>query len=214
MADNSSDNGEKVDIKPIVNSKGDDKSSSVDTNELNGTSKAPIITMKQEPTNKDLTLNIGETKPASQNGTDVPSVVGVIDLTRPLKTEGEASTVTNSLTSVTTARSLQTKGSVTPDSQTTFSPFGNVSGLVGSNLTPEEQSAVYRKANILALSALAKNGGPNAKEMLAIQQKLQEFLTSLITLAGQKGPEVKVRVQQLVQNLVVSRSSSSPSVHV
>lgn len=198
MADRSSVAGEKVDLKPIVSPQGDLNQPNLNSNGTSQASSVPTVAMKQEP----MTLNISELKPASsQNGTDGPSV----DLTRPLKTEGEASTTgLQSLTALTSARSLQAKGNVTPDAQTTFNTFGNIAGFTSSNLTQQEQSAVYRKANILALSALAKNGGPNAKEMLAIQQKLQEFLTSLITLAGQKGPELKVKVQQLVQNLVVS----------
>ncbi len=195
MADTSVDAKEKVDIKPVLNSQGDKNQPS------NGSSVRPIAVMKQDPTSKELTLNLNEPKSSSQNGTEGRS----IDLTRPLKTEGEVSAGLHTLTALTSAaRNLQAKvkGNVTPDAQTTFNTFGNIAGLTSSN--PHEQSAVYRKANILALSALAKNGGPNAKEMLAIQQKLQEFLTSLITLAGQKGPELKVKVQQLVQNLVVS----------
>lgn len=215
MADTTSDAGEKVDIKPIVNSQGDINQPNLNSN---GTSQATPITMKQDPVSKDLTLNISESKPASQNGTDGPSV----DPTRPLKTEGEASTGFQALTSLASARNLQAKGNITPDAQTSFNTFGNIAGLSTSSLTTQEQAALYKKANLFALSALAKNGGPNVKEMLAIQQKLQEFLTSLITLAGQKGPELKVKVQQLVQNLVVrtysimhisSNSKSKLAVH-
>ena len=207
MAEVSSDTKENVDIKPIVNSQDNENQASLITGDLNGTTQ-PSINMKQEPkpVSKDLTLTVSANTPASQNGTDVASG-SLTDLTRPLKTEGEASTDSNSLNTTAlpprTSQAGTPTGNLTPDSHASFTTFGNISNL-GSHLTPEDQAATYRKANILALSALAKNGGPNAKEMLAVQQKLQEFLTSLISLAGQKGPDLKVKVQQLVQNLVVS----------
>ena len=136
---------------------------------------------------------------SNQNGTNGKDT-DMVDLTKPIKTEAEASMNENSLIS----RSLQ----LTPSSSATISspitPFAPNMGSLSSQLTPDEQTAAYKKANILALSALAKKGGPNTKEIFAAQQKLQEFLTSLITLAGQKGPQLKVTVQMLVQNLVVS----------
>lgn len=150
--------------------------------------------MKQEPVNP-LSLNSIE----NQNGTNGKSNA-VIDLTKAIKTEAEASVSENSFI----PRSLQ----LTPSSGTAMSspitPFAPNLGSLSSQLSPEEQTAAYKKANILALSALAKKGGPNTKDIFAAQQKLQEFLTSLITLAGQKGPQLKVTVQMLVQNLVVS----------
>lgn len=224
MAQNSSESREDVDVKPVVNSQSHENAQvSIISNDLNGASQT-AITMKQDPKaeSKELSLEITENRPASQNGT-VDSPVSVIDLTRPLKTEGEASSGDNSATvsvahctpsstavvttTATTTQASTPSGNTASDSSTSFGMFGaqSLSGMTSQmSLTPEEQSAAYRRANILALSALAKNGGPNAKEMLAVQQKLQEFLTSLISLAGQKGPELKVRVQQLVQNLVVS----------
>lgn len=140
-----------------------------------------------------------ENSVSNQNGTNGKDT-DMVDLTKPIKTEAEASMNENSLIS----RSLQ----LTPSSSATISspitPFAPNMGSLSSQLTPDEQTAAYKKANILALSALAKKGGPNTKEIFAAQQKLQEFLTSLITLAGQKGPQLKVTVQMLVQNLVVS----------
>lgn len=154
--------------------------------------------MKQEPVNL-ASLNSVESPVPNQNGTNGQGS-GVIDLTKPIKTEAEASVSGNSFVS----RPLQ----LTPISSAAMSspitPFAPNLGSLSSQLTPEEQTAAYKKANILALSALAKKGGPNTKDIFAAQQKLQEFLTSLITLAGQKGPHLKVTVQMLVQNLVVS----------
>ena len=164
----------------------------------------------------------------------VVSSLTPLDLTRPVKTEGEASPSMSTVSqppptdgasilpaSQTQATSLSgpqgASGDASGDPSSTPSPslpvsvaslgtFGSPLTALGSqlNLTAEEQSAAYRKANILALSALAKKGGPNAREMLAVQGKLQEFLTHLITLAGNSGQQLKSTVQMLVQQLVVS----------
>ena len=176
--------------------------------------------------------------PASQPNTHnrVPvSSLGSLDLTRPVKTEGEASpnmsTVshtppTGGVSILPASQSHATTSSTagphaassdaptTPSSSLpvsvasigTFGAFGSTLTALGSqlNLTSEEQAAAYKKANILALSALAKKGGPNAREMLAVQAKLQEFLTNLISLAGNSGQQLKSTVQMLVQQLVVS----------
>lgn len=154
------------------------------------------VTMKQ-----DLSLNSVSNPVSNQNGTNGKDNA-IIDLTKPVKTEAEASVSENSFI----PRSLQLTPSPAVPVSSPITPFAPNLGILSSQLTSEEQAAVYKKANILALSALAKKGGPNTKEMFGVQQKLQEFLTSLITLAGQKGPQLKVTVQMLVQNLVVSWS--------
>ncbi len=150
-----------------------------------------VLSVKQESVDTPVT---------NQNGTNDGGSVP-LDPSKPVKTEGEASAVENSFL----PRSLPLQSSqpslASPSPVTPFAPnFGNFN----SQLSTEEHTAIYKKANILALSALAKKGGPNTKDMFTVQQKLQEFLTSLITLAGQKGPQLKVTVQMLVQNLVVS----------
>lgn len=150
--------------------------------------------MKQEP----VSLNSIEAPIPNQNGTNGQGS-GVIDLTKPIRTDAEASVAENSFMS----RSLQLTPTSSPAISSPITPFAPNLGSLSSQLTPDEQTAAYKKANILALSALAKKGGPNTKDIFAAQQKLQEFLTSLITLAGQKGPQLKVTVQMLVQNLVV-----------
>ena len=155
------------------------------------------------------------------------------DLTRPVKTEGEVSsnvsTVSQSPPSAgaslihpppapgapsSESSGVQASSGDTTSSSSaslsvampTFSAFGSPLTALGAQLklTSEEQAAAYKKANILALSALAKKGGPNAREMLAVQAKLQEFLTNLISLAGNSGQQLKFTVQLLVQQLVVS----------
>ncbi len=153
------------------------------------------IAMKQEPVD---TVSV-ENPVSNQNGTNGKDGA-IIDLTNPVKTEGEASVSENSFL----ARSLQLTPTSSSGISSPITPFAPNLGSLSSQLTQEEQTAAYKKANILALSALAKRGGPNTKDLFAVQQKLQEFLTSLITLAGQKGPQLKVTVQMLVQNLVVS----------
>jgi len=169
------------------------------------------ITMKQEPVNS-ISLNSVESPILNQNGTNGQGS-SVVDLPKPVKTEAEASVTENSFI----PRSLQ----LTPSSSgsmasisSPLTPFAPNLGSLSSQLSQEEQTAMYKKANILALSALAKKGGPNTKDMFAVQQKLQEFLTSLITLAGQKGAQLKVTVQMLVQNLVVSGVSPPPVLDV
>lgn len=154
------------------------------------------------------------------------------DLPRPVKTEGEASPSMTTVsqppptglpatqhpgTPSSGGASVHVASSDVPSSSSPSLPvsvasigslgaFGSPLTTLGTqlNLTPEEQAAAYKKANILALSALAKKGGPNAREMLAVQAKLQEFLTNLISLAGNSGQQLKSTVQMLVQQLVVS----------
>ena len=154
--------------------------------------------MKQEPVNA-VGVSTPENPISNQNGTN-GKAGDVIDLTNPVKTQAEASVSENSFI----PRSLQLTPASTPTIASPITPFAPNLGSLSSQLTAEEQTAAYKKANILALSAFAKKGGPNTKDIFAAQQKLQEFLTSLITLAGQKGPQLKVTVQMLVQNLVVS----------
>ncbi len=158
-------------------------------------SSQDAIVMKQDPLDA-IVLN---SSLPSQNGTNGQDSVST-DAIKPVKTEGEASNHENNFI----PRSLQLTPTSNVPSSSPITPFAPNLGSLSSQLTPDEQTAAYKKANILALSALAKRGGPNAKDMFAVQQKLQEFLTSLITLAGQKGPQLKVTVQMLVQNLVVS----------
>ena len=175
--------------------------------------------------------------PVAQNR-GLSSSLTPLDLTRPVKTEGEASPAmstvsqpppTDGVSMLPASQSLPTplsgsagslagSGDASSSSSSSALPvnvtsISNTLGTFGSpltalgtqlNLTAEEQSAAYKKANIIALSALAKKGGPNARDMLAVQAKLQEFLTNLIALAGNSGQQLKSTVQMLVQQLVVS----------
>lgn len=215
MAQNSSESKENSTIESSVNSQSQDNAPVVVANALVGATQAGL-TMKQDsnPISDVISLEPTPNPPEKQNGATNPSSE-VIDLTRPVKTEGEPSSLTSaSMADPNTSgnHNLGSRDGLAPTPTSAegmgMAAFGTQMAGLGAQLllTPEEQAAAYKKANVLALTALAKKGGPNAKEMLAVQQKLQEFLTSLIALAGQKGPELKVKVQLLVQNLVVSES--------
>ncbi len=234
MAQNSSEIPGALDIDALMNSQGRE-------NSVAGTNAAvePPSNLKS-PESKGLGAGgAPQNPPATQNGGQgVP--MDVIDLTRPTKTEGEASssgsTATNSSSSLpatgtpplaTNSTSLHSTVAAaaaglppvpsTADgfsSQVAVSAFGTPLSSLGIQLklTAEEQASAYKKANLLALSALAKKGGPNVREMLGVQAKLQEFLTSLIALAGNTGPVLRQTVQALVQRLVVSHLSPEASI--
>ena len=213
MAQNSSESKEKSTIETSMNSGSRDNAPVVVANALSSADQVGL-TMKQDsnPTSDMISLDSTPNPPEKQNGA-TNSRSAVIDLTRPIKTEGEPSSLTSAAMADTNTSGNHSLGSrdglaPTPTSAESMgmAAFGTQMAGLGAqlHLSAEEQAAAYKKANVLALTALAKKGGPNAKEMLAVQQKLQEFLTSLIALAGQKGPELKVKVQLLVQNLVVS----------
>ena len=153
-----------------------------------------VLAMQQEPVDSLV---------SNQNGTN-GSDGDPLYVPKPVKTEGEASATENSFIPRTLPHTPSVPSQSNPPPPSPVTPFAPNIGNLSAHLTADEQAVIYKKANILALSALAKKGGPNTKDMFAVQQKLQEFLTSLITLAGQKGPQLKVTVQMLVQNLVVS----------
>lgn len=220
MTQNSADAGEVLDVDALMNSQVEEGDVSADAPSIsNSLALGPTAGLKQHINAlPDLgTLGAVPNPTFSQNGEQGASSE-VIDLTRPVKTEGEASpsgstsvpatAVPNSShPSLAQARSIPVANSTTEGLVNAMAgAFGPQLTTLGAqlHLTPEEQAAAYKKANIVALSALAKKGGPNAKDMLAVQAKLQEFLTSLITLAGKTGPQLKVTVQALVQKLVVS----------
>lgn len=218
MAQNSDGTTEVLDIDALMNSQVDEKGVGAVVTSL-GNPLGPPVALKQG-NNASSVVSVLETvpnPPPTQNG-GPGTPMEVIDLTRPVKTEGEASHGgSTSLAASPGGEALQnsssgkpptTPGASTPDGLTNsiaMGPFGSHLSVLGNQLclSQEEQASAYKKANILALSALAKKGGPSAKEMLAVQAKLQEFLTSLITLAGKTGNHLKQTVQLLVQRLVV-----------
>ena len=136
---------------------------------------------------------------SNQNGTN--GGTSDIEAPKPVKTEGGTPASENSF--IPRTLPLTPLGS-NPSTSSALNPFSPNAGIYSAQLTADEQAAISRKANVLALSALAKKGGANTKDIFAVQQKLQEFLSSLITLAGQKGAQLKVAIQMMVQNLVVS----------
>lgn len=196
-----------------MSSQSQDNSSVAVANALSNADQVGV-TMKQDsnPASDMISLDSTPNPPEKQNGAS-NARPEVIDLTRPIKTEGEPSSLTSAPMADTNTSGNHSLGSRDGLMSTPtiaegigFAGFGtNITGLEQQlGLTPRQQALAYKKANFLALTTLAKKGGPSAKEMIGVQQKLQEFLTSLISLAGQKGPELKVKVQHLVQNLVVS----------
>lgn len=229
MAQNSSATPDTLDIDALMSSEGEENAVAPSNYGLE-----PPSSLKSPESmglgGEGVPTGTLQNPPAAQNGGQgVP--VDVIDLTRPTKTEGEPSNggstaihapssfpatgtpvLANNSTSLHSAVSAAGLPSVagTPDglsSSMSASTFGGTPlASLGSQLklTAEEQASAYKKANILALSALAKKGGPNIREMLAVQAKLQEFLTSLIALAGNTSQQLRATVQALVQRLVVS----------
>lgn len=210
MAQNSAESADVLDIDALMNSQ--------DEKDVSAVLTSPS-TMKQEPNALD-GGNAAPTPPVTQNGGPEASL-DVIDLTRPVKTLGEASPSTSTALAASVANDIAHNLKPTAASDANSSEnLANSIQMVGMGgafggshittlgsdlrLTHEEQAAAYKKANILALTSLAKRGGPSAREMLSIQAKLQEFLTSLISLAGKNGPHVKLTVQLLVSKLVVS----------
>uniref|UniRef100_A0A1X7UKV0 TAFH domain-containing protein n=1 Tax=Amphimedon queenslandica TaxID=400682 RepID=A0A1X7UKV0_AMPQE len=140
---------------------------------------------------------------------------------QPVKTKGEVSTSISTATSSTPSSSRpgltlnlsKTETSTQPQAQdstnrraslSTMSPFGGLThGPQTSLLTIEEQSAIYKQASLLAIYAMSsKNGPAKAKEMLAVVTKVKNFLTNLVQLAGNSGPQVRTAVHSLVQKLV------------
>lgn len=215
MAQNSSESTNNSTIESAVGSQSLENTPAVVAKALSNVEQVgPAMKQSSNLTSDALSSQSVPTPPEKQNGsTNARSEV--VDLTIPVKTKGEPSSMTLApMADTSTSGSLtlgQRDGLASTPTATEgmgMTAFGNQMAGLGAQLqlTAEEQAAAYKKANVLALTALAKKGGPNAKEMLAVQQKLQEFLTSLIALAGQKGPDLKVKVQQLVQHLVVSES--------
>ena len=144
-----------------------------------------------------------------------------VNLTKPIKTEGQSSTSlhttipSQSLSdgvppTSTKPSSLQLDGlglnNASARTPFALSPFSAGQFPAHLQLSAEEQSAMQRQASLLAVSATTKSTGEigKAKEILTVVSKVKEFLTHLIQLAGNSGPQVKTAVQALVQKLVVS----------
>ena len=240
MSQGSFKTAELIDLEALTNPQvvTDNVVQSVVSDQVGKTVSHPVGTGNGE-TVTGLSSSSKSLAPVAQNR-GLSSSLTPLDLTRPVKTEGEASPAmstvsqpppTDGVSMLPASQSLPTplsgsagslagSGDASSSSSSSSSALpvnvtsiSNTLGTFGSpltalgtqlNLTAEEQSAAYKKANIIALSALAKKGGPNARDMLAVQAKLQEFLTNLIALAGNSGQQLKSTVQMLVQQLVVS----------
>ena len=142
----------------------------------------------------------------------------VMHLTKPVKTEGQSSkslqttssntTVSDAASSKPSSLQLDGLGLNNSSARTPFalSPFNTGQFPAHLQLSAEEQSAMQRQASLLAVSATTKSTGEieKAREILTVVSKVKDFLTHLIQLAGNSGPQVKSSVQSLVQKLVVS----------
>ena len=179
-----------------------------------------VVTSLSSPSQEPSALtggNAAQSTPISELGGPEASL-HVIDLTRPVKTVGESSLSTSTALAASVASDVGHNSKPTAVSEASSRQMVGMEGAFGGShitplgselgLTPEEQAAAFKKANILAVTSLAKRG-PSAREMISIQAKLQKFLTGLISLAGKNGPHVKLTVQLLVKKLVVSSSTSS-----
>ena len=217
MAQNSTLMSDELDIDAFLNPAMDDGSSNA--------AMEPVASL-QPATLSQGTYALGDIGGFDINSSGTSTYNGsqetshdVVDLLRPTKTEGEASS------SGATSTGTSFLGNVHPtslsigvadgmNSSAAFHNLGsmNVLNTLTPHLTQDEQASATKKANILALATVAKKAGDKAKEVIAIMGKLQEFLTHLITLADSSGPQVKSTVQMLVQKLVVSGQSQGASV--
>lgn len=242
MAQSSGEGTQVLDIDAFMNSQEESKPPELPLPPADETSASSL---KREAVSVGEGLSVLASIPvpsAAQNGGQ-GSAHDVIDLTRPVKTEGEASPSGSTSGALPHPNSIPLQAALSRSSSASamlppapsmlsaagspdglpnvagaMSPFGGSLGGMGQlgsqlQLTLEEQQQAYKKANLLALSALARKGGPNAREMLGVQAKLQEFLTNLISLAGKQGSHLKLTVQALVQKLVVSQCCCSECLY-
>lgn len=138
-----------------------------------------------------------------------------IDLTKTIKTEGEASNVTKPSTQAQLILNLSSTSTATDtnrrQSLSLMSPFGGIvpqTPLTPNSqlVTPEEQAAIHKQAGLLAIHTYcAKHGAAKAKEILDGVTKVKNFLTNLIQLASKNGAQVHSSVHTLVQKLVVCK---------
>lgn len=195
------------------------------TTEEASLSQQPVTSNGFQQTQEKVVLPPSSSSSSSSSITTTTSSSVPPSLTpaQPVKTKGEVSTSVSTAASSTPSSSRpsltlnlsKAETSTQPQAQdsttrraslSTMSPFGGLThGPQTSLLTMEEQSAIYKQASLLAIYAMSsKNGPAKAKEMLAVVTKVKNFLTNLVQLAGNSGPQVRTAVHSLVQKLVVS----------
>ena len=211
--ENGTDVSSDLDIEALINADVDESAVSAVVSSLHQELNSVKVTQLSQDSGLG---SIDDSAMEASNGHsgNPPPAGSTIDLTQPVKTQGETSSV--SLTSTTTSHNLTLNLTSTAlksndtnrrPSLSMMSPFGTITPQSPNSqlLTPEEQSALYKQASLLAIHSLFnKNGAVKAKERLAVVTKVKNFLTNLIQLAGNSGPEVKQTVHSLVQKLVVS----------
>ena len=196
------------------------------TTEEASLSQQPVTSNGFQQTQEKVVLPPSSSSSSSSSSittTTSSSVPPSLTPAQPVKTKGEVSTSVSTAASSTPSSSRpsltlnlsKAETSTQPQAQdsttrraslSTMSPFGGLThGPQTSLLTMEEQSAIYKQASLLAIYAMSsKNGPAKAKEMLAVVTKVKNFLTNLVQLAGNSGPQVRTAVHSLVQKLVVS----------
>ena len=220
-AENGTESSTDLDIEALINVEVDEKDVSEVVSSLHKELKAAqeSTLSSSQDTVVDPVERTSKLQP-SENGSQNASS-DVIDLTKPIKTEGEPSSTTQTTTTPPTTQSPTTPnpkpGSLTLEGLHNASTvaatrpgfMSPLSGLFPTaaqlQLTSDEHSYFYKQASLVAIHALSSKHGPaKAKDILAVVTKVREFLTNLITLAGNSGVQVRGAVQSLVQKLVVS----------
>ena len=219
-AENGTEPSTDLDIEALINVEVDEKDVSEVVSslhkELNAAQESTLSS--SQDTVADSVERTSKLQP-SENGSQNASS-DVIDLTKPVKTEGEPSSISQTTTPPTTqspttpnpkAGSLTLEGlhnasTVAATRPGFMSPLGGLFPTAAQlQLTSDEHSYFYKQASLVAIHALSSKHGPaKAKDILAVVTKVKDFLTNLITLAGNSGVQVRTAVQSLVQKLVVS----------
>lgn len=217
-AENGTEESTVLDIEALINVEVDEKDVSEVVSSLH-----KELNAAQESTfssSQDAVADSVERTPnllPSQKGSQNPNS-GVIGLTKPVKTEGEPSSASQTATPPTTQNpkagtltleGLNNASTVASTRPGFMSPLGSLFPMAAQlQLTSDEHSYFYKQASLLAIHALSSKHGPaKAKEILGVVTKVKDFLTNLISLAGNSGAQVRVAVQSLVQKLVVSTIS-------
>ena len=199
-----------IDIDALINADVDENDVSAVVNSLHQELNSTELHLSQDVVNTEQTTSENESQNGPPNSTN-----DITDLTKSIKTEGEASFSTRTTSSPQLTLNLSTppNPSTGPDRRQSFSSISPFGGLTPQTpltpnaqlITSEEHAAIYKQASLYAIHTLfSKNGQTRAKEILDRVTKVKNFLTNLVHLAAKSGPQVRLAVHSLVQKLVVS----------
>lgn len=197
-----------IDIDALINADVDENDVSAVVNSLHQELNSTELHLSQDVVNSEQTTSENESQNGPPNSTN-----DITDLTKAIKTEGEASFSTRTTSSPQLTLNLSTppNPSSGPDRRQSFpsmSPFGGLTPQTpltpnAQLITSEEHAAIYKQASLYAIHTLfSKNGQTRAKEILDRVTKVKNFLTNLVHLAAKSGPQVRLAVHSLVQKLV------------